>query len=444
MSKPHLIIEEGANKDQTIMVPETGARIGRAPENDIKLDDPSLSRFQCRLFFRDGALWLADLGSTNETLVNTATIQESMLRSGDLITIGETQIRVIRSRITEDEAEPHTGLIVSRPVPDSELDLGLEPSEPEPEEEARRHVPGFLWVVAAAAVVIALLAVGAMVLKQNAQGNPLEGIGTDGASASAADLPLQFAYEKVLGNQDNFYRLFLTLSGNKLMMEMHDVRDNRQVNDVKNIADEDLIKDLERKLNDTSFFASQPAYETSSTNRYEMMDLSISIGARTHQTRVLNQIGLPQEVEEAVELIYAFGEAEFGFEALGQPPEKLKELAERSWNMGLKTWGERTAHHSNLWLALKELERVEKLLKTIGDKPAFATDANELLKEGRQELEAKYEDYMFKVEQARQLADYEQAVNYLRIIIDLIPDRTQKRHQEAQTLLNQMEQRIPR
>ena len=63
----HLIVEEGPERGREISIPEAGARVGRARENDIVLDDASLSRFQCRFYFKEDRLYVMDLGSTNCT-----------------------------------------------------------------------------------------------------------------------------------------------------------------------------------------------------------------------------------------------------------------------------------------------------------------------------------------------------------------------------------------
>nr|MDA3875241.1 FHA domain-containing protein [Kiritimatiellia bacterium] len=87
---PHLLIEEGPEKGRELVIPEKGARLGRALENDITISDAAMSRFQCRMYFRDDFLHIMDLGSTNETLVNNEPVSDRALRYGDEILIGES------------------------------------------------------------------------------------------------------------------------------------------------------------------------------------------------------------------------------------------------------------------------------------------------------------------------------------------------------------------
>lgn len=63
--------------------------VGRSLSNSVVLEDDSVSR-QHALFYRRGAsFFVADLGSTNGTLVNDLPISsETPLRNGDLVTVG--------------------------------------------------------------------------------------------------------------------------------------------------------------------------------------------------------------------------------------------------------------------------------------------------------------------------------------------------------------------
>ncbi len=71
-------------------VPLTAATlsIGRAPDNDIVLDDRRVSRRHAEVRLRLGRHTLYDLGSTNGTLVNGKRVREVALSDGDRITVG--------------------------------------------------------------------------------------------------------------------------------------------------------------------------------------------------------------------------------------------------------------------------------------------------------------------------------------------------------------------
>lgn len=67
--------------------------LGRSKECDIPVDDASVSRRHAELRVEDGAVWIVDLGSTNGTEVNGARVDRALLRDGDRIVVGQTELR---------------------------------------------------------------------------------------------------------------------------------------------------------------------------------------------------------------------------------------------------------------------------------------------------------------------------------------------------------------
>ena len=66
---------------------------GRMPENDLVIADPNVSRRHAEIRPIGPSFVIVDLGSTNGTKVNGATVSQHTLRSGDKISIGATTIR---------------------------------------------------------------------------------------------------------------------------------------------------------------------------------------------------------------------------------------------------------------------------------------------------------------------------------------------------------------
>ena len=86
-----VVFEDGDAKD-TIAITKEPVVIGRLSTNDVVLSDPNVSRRHAELR-RDGNRWrLADLGSTNGTVVNGKLSREHDLKDGDKITFGKTEL----------------------------------------------------------------------------------------------------------------------------------------------------------------------------------------------------------------------------------------------------------------------------------------------------------------------------------------------------------------
>lgn len=65
--------------------------IGRAPENSIRLEEPSVSGRHAELMRAGENCYLKDLASTNGTLVNGQPVTSVQLRSGDRIQFGKVE-----------------------------------------------------------------------------------------------------------------------------------------------------------------------------------------------------------------------------------------------------------------------------------------------------------------------------------------------------------------
>src|SRR4051812_43694545 len=82
----------GPDRGRTVPMELFPMRIGRGRESDTGLTDPYVSRAHCRLELRKTDLTLVDLGSSGGTFVNDERVSERVLRLGDVIRVGDTQI----------------------------------------------------------------------------------------------------------------------------------------------------------------------------------------------------------------------------------------------------------------------------------------------------------------------------------------------------------------
>ncbi|OPX36502.1 MAG: hypothetical protein B1H13_14400 [Desulfobacteraceae bacterium 4484_190.3] len=65
-----LYIIEGPSKGKSFDLGEETVSLGRAPENNIQIDDPSISSRHMKLEQKDGRFFVEDLKSTNGTFLN--------------------------------------------------------------------------------------------------------------------------------------------------------------------------------------------------------------------------------------------------------------------------------------------------------------------------------------------------------------------------------------
>lgn len=74
-----------------------GLGIGRAEDRDVVLPDPAASRHHCQINVQNDRYTLKDLGSANGVYVNAVRVKEQLLDDGDIIRIGNTEMRFVRS-----------------------------------------------------------------------------------------------------------------------------------------------------------------------------------------------------------------------------------------------------------------------------------------------------------------------------------------------------------
>lgn len=69
-------------------------RVGRSPDCDLFIVDPSVSRSHALLEAREGGLIVRDNDSTNGTFVNGERVQLRTAQPGDVLAFGKTEMRV--------------------------------------------------------------------------------------------------------------------------------------------------------------------------------------------------------------------------------------------------------------------------------------------------------------------------------------------------------------
>lgn len=125
--------------------------IGRAPENSIQLDEPSVSWRHAELALIAENVYLKDVGSTNGTLVNDRPITDVQLRPGDWIRFGKVEA-CFESEVAS-AAQPVARLeeVEARPAESGARPVDFANAPPFQSRKVRKD-PGRTAVIAAAAL----------------------------------------------------------------------------------------------------------------------------------------------------------------------------------------------------------------------------------------------------------------------------------------------------
>lgn len=95
MNYKFILIDPLTGRDATGWVLAMPAVLGRSPDAQISIGDPSISRRHCQFSLDvDGALVVRDLDSMNGTYVEDSRVKRAVLRPGMVIQVGAILIRV--------------------------------------------------------------------------------------------------------------------------------------------------------------------------------------------------------------------------------------------------------------------------------------------------------------------------------------------------------------
>jgi ABC transport system ATP-binding/permease protein len=89
-----LVAEGGPYDGRVFNLPPGLVTVGRAVDNDLVFDDPSLSRKHARIHREAGRMEVEDLGSSNGTHVNGRKIGRAVAGNGDVVRFGDLSFRV--------------------------------------------------------------------------------------------------------------------------------------------------------------------------------------------------------------------------------------------------------------------------------------------------------------------------------------------------------------
>ena len=157
---PKLVLTTEAQGKVAYEFTEDSVTIGRAPDNMIVIDDPSVSSRHAQLELSGGVYRLKDLDSTNGTRVNGIPITETALRFDERVRFG-----VVEARFEPDmrgtQPLPVLKEIEAKPAESSAAPFDFTNASPFP-QRAKDRDPTRTAIFAGAAVAI-LVFLGSMI-----------------------------------------------------------------------------------------------------------------------------------------------------------------------------------------------------------------------------------------------------------------------------------------
>src|SRR5262244_2107661 len=116
----HLVLVNTDGVGKSFPITDSSLKIGKAPENDVVIDSPTVSRNHLIIRRQGDRFLVEDLQSTNGTFIDGAQIREAYLKPGQLLELGDVQLR-FQSTLTPvriaPSVEDRLGELVGKSVP---------------------------------------------------------------------------------------------------------------------------------------------------------------------------------------------------------------------------------------------------------------------------------------------------------------------------------------
>lgn len=103
VAKATLKGSKGPSAGKTYPLVGKTVKIGKGPENMIRIPDPTVSTNHAGIQINGTHFEIVDLGSSNGTFVNGKKVERRALRNGDVLTLGQTEMR-FESSVVDAEA----------------------------------------------------------------------------------------------------------------------------------------------------------------------------------------------------------------------------------------------------------------------------------------------------------------------------------------------------
>ena len=89
---PTLRVVSGRAVPMELALDRARVKLGRAPGNDVRLEDDAASRAHAEVYFEDGQFWIADLGSSNGVVLDGQRVEKAPLLPGQHLRLGGTEL----------------------------------------------------------------------------------------------------------------------------------------------------------------------------------------------------------------------------------------------------------------------------------------------------------------------------------------------------------------
>lgn len=437
--KRELVLMNGALRGTHYPIYAQGLTLGRSSSANIHVPDEEMSRNHCIFeISADGKVKVIDLASSNGTQVNGNEVGSDgvVLKNGDMINAGTSVFQYCEEVPGE--------VAVLEPVV-QEVDLGLE--NPAPNTEAviqrpvspKRRIMTILWAVTVLVLTVSI----ALVLASIPDGGSRKKVSVASVEKIVPKIT-SVTYEKVEADSKHIFRYYMTLEDGVLKVIYDDLPgESRHVDKSLKLSEKALAR-IEEMFKDSGFEELDASYrggDPDSENELNFWRIRMIRGTEIKDVLVENAQE-PEAFAMLRDALETFSRNELGIWAVQYSNEKLTEMSAESESLGDKNFEERDVEYGNLSKAVKCYKEAISYLETVKTKPEGYGNLKQKLRDAEAELSDRYKEQRFRADQKMNLEHWEEACVELRILRDMIPDKDDPRHVEANNKLIDVEKRL--
>lgn len=458
----HLVILSGESMGRRYFFSgQKSLRLGRSSSNDIQVSDERLSRMHC-LFERtgEGDVYVLDLASANGTFVNGEMLDSArrLLKEGDIVEVGETTVKFVRMQDPEAKAElpacggpaqanPKRNLPKGKTV----VDLGLDgkdesggPGNENPDGAAPVQKQSVARILRLLLVLVLVAAASAVLLFPREKKS---------GSAATEEFPAEteknklvsLSYEKIEATSSRIFRFSLDLDSAGILHAVCDdlPGEDRHVDKSVSLSDKAKRRIAEILRNDELYALDSEYTGSSVVSENALRRWRIRIVRRGEVKEItVENTSCPDALKRTAGEIETFARNELGIWSLQFSKDELLRLSRRSEDVGDAKWADRDHGYANLAAAVKSYREAIFYLETVRPKPDGFLELKDKCEKAEAELDVRYKNQRFLADRAINLGNWEVAREELRTLCEMLPDKSDARHEEARNKLIDVERRI--
>jgi pSer/pThr/pTyr-binding forkhead associated (FHA) protein len=123
---PKLLLQFGGAVIKEIPITKHELTVGRRPDNDIVIDNPTVSGHHCKITMMGDLFFVEDLNSSNGVFVNAQKVDRLGLKNNDVISIAKHALKFIDERQQQEPVLEPAPALASNANPDATMMISPE------------------------------------------------------------------------------------------------------------------------------------------------------------------------------------------------------------------------------------------------------------------------------------------------------------------------------